>query len=63
MEASSSTAALPPDETRAPMLLGMLLPLLGFTLVVYAARIWFRISSRSALTAADYVITVAMVSL
>ncbi|GAB1314684.1 hypothetical protein MFIFM68171_04894 [Madurella fahalii] len=62
MAVSNATAALPPDENQGPMLIGVVLVLFVFTFIVYAARIWFRLSSGCALTVADYAITVAMIA-
>jgi hypothetical protein len=56
-------AMLPPDENQGSTLLASVIPLFGLALVVYVARIWTRLCPRFALTAADYTITVAMVSL
>ena len=57
------TRPSPPDENQGPMLMATVLPLFGIALIVYAARIWSRLSPKFALTAADYTVTVAMVRL
>jgi hypothetical protein len=62
MDANTTTPMLPPNETRGPMLLASVLPFFGLALVVYAARIWTRLRPKFALTAADFTITIAMVS-
>jgi len=53
---------LPPDESQGPMLMGSVLPLFGLALIVYAIRIWSRLRPKYNMTAADYAITIAMVT-
>jgi len=49
-------------DDQGPFLLGVCLTLYGLSVVAYAVRIWSRLSPKVALTAADYTITVSMVS-
>jgi len=44
------------------MLMGSVLPLFGLALIVYAIRIWSRLRPKYNMTAADYAITIAMVT-
>lgn len=50
------------DVDRGPELLASIWTLYGITLIVFAIRIGSRLTPKFALTAADYTITVALVS-
>ncbi|KXX77649.1 hypothetical protein MMYC01_205976 [Madurella mycetomatis] len=50
------------DDDRGPALLASIWTLQGITLIVFAIRIWSRLTPKFALTAADYTITVALIA-
>jgi hypothetical protein len=57
---STTEKPLPPDENIAPVHLAIVLPFYAVAVLVWSLRIWTRVWPRFAMTATDYLITVAM---
>lgn len=62
MDAGNSTAPLPPNEDQGPGLVASVVVFYVITAIVYGTRIWCRLRPKYAMTTADYIITLAMVS-
>jgi hypothetical protein len=51
-----------PDDDRGPLMMGFNYALLVLSLIIYSARIATRVYPKFCMTAADYTVTLAMVS-
>lgn len=57
-----STQGYDPSEDRGPLLMGVCYAFYALTLIIYIARMSTRVYPKFSMTAADYTITMAMVS-
>lgn len=57
---STTEKPLPPNDNLAPVHLAIVLPLYAVAVIVWSLRTWTRVYPRFAMTAPDYLITVAM---
>lgn len=62
MATSNSTVPPFPNEDRGPGLVASVVVFFVITAIVYGFRVWCRLRPKYAMTAADYIITLAMVS-
>lgn len=57
---STTDPTLPPNDNVAPVHLAIILPFYAVAVIVWSLRTWTRVWPRFAMTATDYLITVAM---